>query len=464
MIKILLSLLLVGFWPSVGCAHLLKEETTIRQFFKTSQEVYPSSFLKRVDSVYVLNLDERPEKWEMTYQRLIPYGIGFHRFSAINGEKFSKEVWDRFWEGQRCSSKQALREIKQRFIKGKLGCILTHLSALQDSYDRGYQCVWILQDDIEVLGDPRLIDGYIDQLNLLDPDWGLLFTDLDMRQYENPSRPWKADGISKCARHDQKAMPEAWYHERDDISKDFQTIRSRWGFHSVVVSRRGMEQILNYFKHVRIHTTFDADIHFVPDLKKYGLKTPLISNACDWRISDSSLGFKELQTLPSPYCFLEKILPYKGKEHCLSQEQINVFQKNQPKTVLEVGGGVGDLTCALAKIIPLWGKVYVLDCWKDSYAQFLSNMVQNRFFDRVIPWRMDIDQAIDELKRQKLKVDLLFLHEEEVAFLPQLAPFVTKKTGIICGDGEPTEGVDRFALHHGWKIQTVDNLWIMKRR
>ncbi len=41
--------------------------------------------MKKIDFIYVLNLDQRPEKFEHTVQQLAPWGITPYRFSAVNG-------------------------------------------------------------------------------------------------------------------------------------------------------------------------------------------------------------------------------------------------------------------------------------------------------------------------------------------------------------------------------------------
>jgi GR25 family glycosyltransferase involved in LPS biosynthesis len=47
--------------------------------------------LKQIDYIYVINLDERPEKWRATVMELAPYGIVPERFSAVNGWKLSPQ-------------------------------------------------------------------------------------------------------------------------------------------------------------------------------------------------------------------------------------------------------------------------------------------------------------------------------------------------------------------------------------
>ena len=39
--------------------------------------------------------------------------------------------------------------------RGAIGIILSHLSVLQDAYDAGYETIWVMEDDVEVLQMPR---------------------------------------------------------------------------------------------------------------------------------------------------------------------------------------------------------------------------------------------------------------------------------------------------------------------
>jgi GR25 family glycosyltransferase involved in LPS biosynthesis len=280
---LLLCALLVG--GQLGAlnldAHLLENETTISEYFKIFKEVPLCCPYRNVDCIYVINLDERPEKWQDTLECLSPYEMPLNRFSGVNGWTVPQEVWETFW------IEQGLDPKSPPIGRGKLGCILSHLSVLQDAYDRGFQRIWILQDDLQVYDDPTFIDGYIDRLNAIDPNWGLLFTDLDMVHPENPQETLRALCITGSFRANQETMPEPWYLVRENIDEDFQLIRSRYGFHSVLVSRRGMEAILEYFKLVTLHTSFDIDIQYIHTMPKYGLRKPLIRNA-PFAISDNA--------------------------------------------------------------------------------------------------------------------------------------------------------------------------------
>ena len=60
---------------------------------------------------------------------------------------------------------------------------MSHLSILQHAYDAGFETIWVMEDDIQVMRDPRVLSERIDQLDALvgKTNWDILFTDRDIR-------------------------------------------------------------------------------------------------------------------------------------------------------------------------------------------------------------------------------------------------------------------------------------------
>ena len=67
--------------------------------------------------------------------------------------------------------------------RGAMGIVLSHLSILQHAYDAGYETIWVMEDDIEVIRNPHLLSSYITQLDDLvgKEGWDILFTDQDSK-------------------------------------------------------------------------------------------------------------------------------------------------------------------------------------------------------------------------------------------------------------------------------------------
>ena len=138
---------------------------------------------RNIDFVYMINLDQRPEKYEHSLRQLEPYGIVPYRFSAVNGWELTCEdindVGLKFEKGMREGifgtayypnnnldpthefiSKPGQAYFCHCMAKGTIGICLSHLSVLQDAFDSGFDLIWVMEDDIEVLQDPRIITRF----------------------------------------------------------------------------------------------------------------------------------------------------------------------------------------------------------------------------------------------------------------------------------------------------------------
>lgn len=55
--------------------------------------------------------------------------------------------------------------------RGAIGIVLSHLSILKDAYDRGFETIWVMEDDIDIIKNPLNLDrevyiAVIDKLKL----------------------------------------------------------------------------------------------------------------------------------------------------------------------------------------------------------------------------------------------------------------------------------------------------------
>src|SRR5262249_8949193 len=135
-----------------------------------------------VDYIYMINLDQRPEKWKTSLEQLIPYGIIPFRFSAVNGWELSLETINDVGlsytpemeggfmatcyplNGKFEPSHEVISNLGQTYFchcmaRGTIGIALSHISILKDAYESGYETVWIMEDDIEVKKDPRILSA-----------------------------------------------------------------------------------------------------------------------------------------------------------------------------------------------------------------------------------------------------------------------------------------------------------------
>ncbi|MBA2727714.1 MAG: hypothetical protein H0U49_06030, partial [Parachlamydiaceae bacterium] len=64
----------------------------ILDHLKIPNDKSPSTPMRNIDFIYLINLDQRPEKLAHSIEQLAPYGIVPYRFSPVNGWELPFEV------------------------------------------------------------------------------------------------------------------------------------------------------------------------------------------------------------------------------------------------------------------------------------------------------------------------------------------------------------------------------------
>jgi GR25 family glycosyltransferase involved in LPS biosynthesis len=258
-----------------------------------------STSIPEIDFIYMINLDERPEKFELSLSNLAPYGIYPYRFSAVNGWKlpftyfgdigtklttnptphqFMGTVF-REESGGIYKSQEFLHEANVPYFAlgmshGVVGIVLSHLSVLKDGYDSGYKTIWVMEDDIEVTEDPRQLSTVIQNLDLLDPDWDILFTDVDSKDREGAPAPCR----SLAMRPNFPIKPLSYYLDNFyPISEDLSRTGMRYGAYSMIIRRSGIEKILHYYKAHSVYLPYDMDFWLIPEIRMYTVNKPIVS-------------------------------------------------------------------------------------------------------------------------------------------------------------------------------------------
>ena len=275
-------------------------ENKIWEWFRPAKNKSPIHVIKGVDYIYMINLDERPEKFAQACSELEPYGIFPFRFSAVNGwklptlalqqigvkftgdfgqEKFIGSVFTEI-DGKEYFGNEIMRPNGETFFMmgmthGAIGIVLSHLSILQDAWDSGYQTIWVMEDDVEALEDPRQIPKLIQELDTLVPDWDILFTDTDMYKDKKGNHvPCRAIG----ARPNFKMEPLSSYLEKFyPVSKNISRTGMRYGAYSMIIRRSGMEKILRFYKTYGIFQPYDLDLWLDPTLKMFIVNRDIVS-------------------------------------------------------------------------------------------------------------------------------------------------------------------------------------------
>ncbi len=278
----------------------------VRDYLKKAGNKSEMQSIHGIDFIYMINLDQRPEKWNLSMQQLAPYGILPYRFSAVNGweltledinnlgVKFSPGMeggkWgtsflpeNNFTESHHIVDKEGQVYFCHCMSRGAIGIVLSHLSILQDAYDSGYETIWVMEDDIEILRDPRELSNLIHHLDRLTAKkWDVLFTDRDTR--DRNGNPVPAAG--HAWRPNFHPVDVSQYFQNLPLNKQFRKVGARFGAYSMIVRRSGMKKILDFITSHQIFLPYDLDFYLAPGIKMYAVTSDVVGSTID-SISDN---------------------------------------------------------------------------------------------------------------------------------------------------------------------------------
>ncbi|MBS0620570.1 MAG: glycosyltransferase family 25 protein [Verrucomicrobia bacterium] len=281
----------------------------LERFFHKAPNKLAVHAIDNIDFIYMINLDERPEKYLLSAGSFAPHGIFPYRFSAVNGWKLSFEVFNaigmqfarwlipgrlmatvmRTAEGEIHPSHELIEESGTSYFgfgmsKGSIGIVLSHLSVLQDAYDSGFETIWVMEDDVYPTSNPWQIPCLIDKLDFIDPDWDILFTDTDTIDKQGRKVPCRALAVRP-----NMPMPslESYLEQFYQVNAEFSRTGMRYGAYSMIIRRSGMEKILSHFKTYGIFLPYDMDYWLVPDLKMYTVNKEIVTTRSD-ALTDNS--------------------------------------------------------------------------------------------------------------------------------------------------------------------------------
>ena len=289
--------MMVFLWV-LGMIGIKPLEANLQHYFKKAEGKLSHHRMKNIDFIYVINLDRRPEKFAMCEAALKPYGILPYRFSAVNGWELpltvvndvgvKLEPWmeHNHWGTHYPLDRDGMPEheivsvIGRNYFshcmsRGAIACALSHLSVLQDAYESGYETVWVMEDDIEIIKNPLEISKLITKLDdkVGSKHWDILFTDRDTKNREG-----KYVSCKGCAwRPNFKPENKDRFRKSENIGHSFRKIGARYGTYSMIVRRSGMKKILNFFKKYGIFLPYDMEIPFPNDIALYTVQNDVVS-------------------------------------------------------------------------------------------------------------------------------------------------------------------------------------------
>lgn len=270
----------------------------LKDHFKKIADKSGDHQIRNIDFIYMINLDVRPEKFNRSVQQLLLYGIEPCRFSAINGWELSRETindvgvtfeswmsnekWGTYYllEGDEEPQHEQIYKIGRNYFchcmsRGAIGIALSHLSILQDAYDSGYETIWVMEDDVDVIKNPHLLSDLIDRLDdLVGKDgWDILFTDQDTKNTSGNYVP-----CTGFAWRPNFSPPNPnRFAERTAISSDFRKVGARFGAYSMIVRRSGIKKILNFIKTYNLFLPFDMEYTYPTGINLFTLTYDVVS-------------------------------------------------------------------------------------------------------------------------------------------------------------------------------------------
>src|SRR5579862_1585472 len=293
----LIKLLSLMLSCALSCTVFASDAFNIEHYLKKAGEKTGNHGLRNIDCVYIINLDQRPEKLKSCTDQLSPYGIFPFRFSAVNGWELSletvnnlgvkyepgmrKELWGTcYLPGENWMPHHEIMNVQGRnyfchcMARGPIGIVLSHLSVLKDAYDSGYKTIWVMEDDIQVIRDPNLISSYIDTLDaLVGADrWDILFTDRDTKNQKGEYVPC----LGYAQRPNFTPKNTKRFAARQKVG-DFMKVGARYGAYSMIVRRPAMKKILDFINKYRIFLPYDMEFYLPEDIKMYALLDDVVS-------------------------------------------------------------------------------------------------------------------------------------------------------------------------------------------
>jgi len=271
---------------------------SLEDHFKPISGKSPQNTMKNVDFIYMINLDERPEKFEKSIRQLMPYGIVPYRFSAVNGWRLPLEVLNdvgvKYEVGMDSSmrggyydeahvnspGKELMATPNRNYFcydlsRGAIGIVFSHMFVLKDAYDSGYETIWVMEDDIQVCQNPQILSSLIDKLDFVvgKGNWDVLFTDPDSKNRRGEANPCSGYAL----RPNFSPENPGRFAAKIDIDDDFRKIGARFGAYSMIIRRSGIEKIFNFINRYKVFLPYDLDFYLPNDINLYTLRYDVVS-------------------------------------------------------------------------------------------------------------------------------------------------------------------------------------------
>lgn len=263
--------------------------------FKAAPTKDSAHSIPGIDFIYLINLDNRPDKYEKVSANLASYKITPFRFSAIYGKSLSKTLFQdvalkyHSWMTNMPASQLQAKNISFLYVdsmngtgeaytcahmtRSRLANCLNHLSVLYDAYNSGYETIWVMEDSIQIVQNPNTLTSLLKKLTILVPDWEVLFTDSGI---ENEFTYTKKKDPYHCRPDMPSISINSYSYARRTINSLFSWEGPRFGAQSYIINRSGMAKILAYFEENKIFLTYDGEFIYLP-VNAVRLNNPVVT-------------------------------------------------------------------------------------------------------------------------------------------------------------------------------------------
>jgi len=287
--------------------HLLY--ANVEHHLKKISNYHPIHRYKNIDYVYMINLDQRPEKFLRSLNQLEPFGVYPYRFSAVNGWelplnvindvglKYTPLMLGKYigtcypYDLQGKPRHELISQVGRAYFchcmsRGAIGIVLSHLSVLQDAWEKGYQRIWVMEDDIEVIDNPKKLAKLIRELDrqVGKNEWDILFTDQDTKNVKGEYV------LCLTARRRPDFFPKRPndYSLRKKVGKNFIQLGCRYGAYSMIINRSGIQKLLHHYKKHAIFFPYDMEYFLPPTIKLFTVRKDIVGSLAN-AISDNGV-------------------------------------------------------------------------------------------------------------------------------------------------------------------------------
>lgn len=255
-----------------------------------------------VDYIYMINAKKDLSLFRRQKKAFAKYNIVPYRFNAVDPDSLTYKAISNIgvkafntkyeWEAL-CIKKykkgwlmapKIMRDANATYFglnmnMDKIARNLDFLSVIYDAYKSKKNCVWIMEDDVDIVVDPNILTGYLIALRTNDSKWDVLYTDAaDQVSYAS-----NEDVFIDCARPDVDLNALEYYRPKPDEPRTMDSDVSKASFrvysYSFLLSRDGMKKILSYYHKHRFFIPFSLEMQLIPNMHVYSLREPIVTSA-----------------------------------------------------------------------------------------------------------------------------------------------------------------------------------------